>query len=445
MRKKFISFLRKIKAFKSKLGNLVHGFTLIELLIGVVIAVLVILPLTQFMIDVLNSDYKEQAKTNSLQELQLALDYISQDIEQAVYIYNADGLYGNVSGTNTSGTTTTYNYNGIYGNGTTPQIPYDKSGTLDSTMTPILAFWKRYFYYDTNKLPSPYYSSSTPTVGCLPNSGYDSTSSQSLLTNGCSHQNYSVYSLVVYYLIKYTNPSTTTSSLYNQNTFQIARWELRDGIHDTNGSYSRNEGTSTSPVTVNYTLLPDPGFIAFNLSASGDLNTQMGSWTVLSSDTNFSSSVYYSQPGSGITSTAGQATNANSKLTNPSYVLIDYIDATPVTTLPVSATSTSLATCSGSTEQKIPRIAAAGTAASGSNPAVNPVSGISSSSIFNTDSFYACVDSSNYTARVYIRGNALARLASNSITTNTSNVAQYAAYFPTTSIEVKARGFLGVQ
>jgi len=38
------------------------------------------------MLNIMDSERKEQAKTTSEQELQSALDYIAGDLEQAVYI-----------------------------------------------------------------------------------------------------------------------------------------------------------------------------------------------------------------------------------------------------------------------------------------------------------------------------------------------------------------------
>jgi len=60
---------------------------------------LVLTPLLTFMLNIMDSERKEQAKTTSEQELQSALDYIAGDLEQAVYIYDDDGLIRNNSAT----------------------------------------------------------------------------------------------------------------------------------------------------------------------------------------------------------------------------------------------------------------------------------------------------------------------------------------------------------
>jgi len=76
-----------------------HGFTLVELLIGLVMAFLVLTPLFGLMISIMNTDEKEQAKTTSEQELQTAIDFITRDLQQAVYIYDSQGVTNNYSAT----------------------------------------------------------------------------------------------------------------------------------------------------------------------------------------------------------------------------------------------------------------------------------------------------------------------------------------------------------
>ncbi|AFY50934.1 hypothetical protein Nos7524_5210 [Nostoc sp. PCC 7524] len=83
-----LSHQLKISKVKQKTG----GFTLIELLVGLLLAFLVITPLMGFMISIMENDRKEQAKTNTEQEIKAALDYISRDLQQAVYIYDSEGI-----------------------------------------------------------------------------------------------------------------------------------------------------------------------------------------------------------------------------------------------------------------------------------------------------------------------------------------------------------------
>jgi type II secretory pathway pseudopilin PulG len=188
-----------------------HGFTLAELLIGLVMAFLVLTPLFGLMISIMNTDEKEQAKTTSEQELQTAIDFITRDLQQAVYIYDYQGV--------------TNNYNTIAAN----------SGIKDSLPTvtggvPILVFWKQELV--SNVIP----------------------------TTGSKKDDASVYSLVAYYLIN--SPSTIWS-----NTARIARWQIKDGVRspsDTSG-VTCNPSYNTSIRFVDADNCPSPGFQPFDL------------------------------------------------------------------------------------------------------------------------------------------------------------------------------------
>jgi type II secretory pathway pseudopilin PulG len=185
-----------------------HGFTLVELLIGLVMAFLVLTPLFGLMISIMNTDEKEQAKTTSEQELQTAIDFITRDLQQAVYIYNSQGV--------------TNNYNTIAAN----------SGIKDSLPTvtdgvPILVFWKQELV--SNVIP----------------------------TTGTKKDDASIYSLVAYYLIN--SPSTIWS-----NTARIARWQIKDGVR----SPSDTSGVTCNPsynTSIKFVTCPSPGFKPFDL------------------------------------------------------------------------------------------------------------------------------------------------------------------------------------
>jgi type II secretory pathway pseudopilin PulG len=201
-----------------------HGFTLVELLIGLVMAFLVLTPLFGLMISIMNTDEKEQAKTTSEQELQTAIDFITRDLQQAVYIYDSQGVTNNYSATAAN-------------SGIRDSLPTVAGGV------PILVFWKQEVV-----------SNVIPTTG--PN------------------DDASVYSLVAYYLIN--SPSTIWS-----NTARIARWQIKDGVRspsDTSG-VTCNPSYNTSIRFVDADNCPSPGFQPFNLDIStGDLIQKMNQW-----------------------------------------------------------------------------------------------------------------------------------------------------------------------
>ena len=307
------------------------GFTLIELLVAMIIATLVITPLLGFMVNILNSDRIEQAKATSEAEIQTAIDYIAQDLEQAVYIYNASGIE------NASTATPPGIKNQIppYTNATAPGC-----GTSTPNCFPVLVFWKR----ETVKNILPIATTATPPPK-------DDTF---------------VYSLVAYYLVK--DPGGIWS-----NTARIARFQIKAGVVDPNNP-TNADGTTKYVDTAHE---PSKGYKEFDLTNAGStLGDKMNLWT-----------------------------KTTTPYTDKALTLIDYVDQ--------STADSPIQNCPAD----MPRVP----------------------SNTNIRGFYACVNSSNTLAQVYIRGNALAR------TSNTNSYsASNSAYFPTASVQVKGRGFLGV-
>ena len=160
------------------------GFTMIELLVATVITTIIIVPMLTFVVDILNRDVREQAKTNSEQELQAAVDYIAQDMSQAFYIYSESGV-------NT--------------------IKAELPDSDDDTKTPILVFWKREFLPDALE----------PSGGICDSSSCNDTF---------------VLSLVAYYLID-DNNDTWCQPSGDTCPKRIARFKIRDGVKDTEGNY----------------------------------------------------------------------------------------------------------------------------------------------------------------------------------------------------------------
>lgn len=197
---KFILTIR-LKSFKTKTD--ISGFTLIELLVAMVMAVLIITPLMTFMIDILQTDRKEAAKVDTEQEMQTAYDYIARDLQQALYIYDADGI--------TRRNTTTPASSGIM-----DQIPPEKPApgcNSIATCQPVLVFWKREF-----RPGSVGVSSTTDTNR---NDGF-------------------AYSLVAYYLI--TNPANATNSIWSPSA-RIGRFQIKGPINIANASTTGDDAT----------------------------------------------------------------------------------------------------------------------------------------------------------------------------------------------------------
>ncbi|MEH2437727.1 MAG: hormogonium polysaccharide secretion pseudopilin HpsC [Nostoc sp.] len=234
--KNALKFLLSIQLKHSKFVQQVNGFTLIELLVALLLAFLVLTPLLGFMVNILSTDQKEQAKANSEQEIQTAVDYIANDLQQAVYIYDKTALTTNSNSVATS-------------SGIQDQIPPVAAGvcTSSSTCQPILVFWKRRFFSGAITL------SSSTTANKI-----DDTF---------------VYSLVAYYLIK--DSSTTWS-----NAARIARFEISDGVLAASGTTGNCTGYPNDTY-IDTSHCPDTGFQRFNLNLPGaaGLTPKMNSWT----------------------------------------------------------------------------------------------------------------------------------------------------------------------
>ena len=207
-----ITWLKRSSKKVCKIG----GFTLIELLVAIIVAALIISPLLGFMVNILETDNKEQAKGNSEQELQAAIDFIARDLQQSVYIYDQDGV-AQISG----------------------EIP------SSADQTPVLVFWKRKLLEDSIPIGT-------------------TTASQCLnmpATSECDDA--FVYSLVAYYLIIDNN--TTWS-----DTARIGRFEIQDGV--------RNPATGNYVDENDSTIGRDDGFQLFDLDQGGSLSEKMNLW-----------------------------------------------------------------------------------------------------------------------------------------------------------------------
>jgi type II secretory pathway pseudopilin PulG len=167
------------------------GMTLVELLVGAIMAFLILTPMLAFVVDMLNTDRREQVKSNTEQDLQAAVDFIAQDLSQALYIYDNAGITSLKR---------------------PPQLPNVPNGS------PILVFWKRQL--QQNALPL------NPTAKDTPNP-------TDCINPGTPCNDAYVLSLVAYYQINENDPA----SIWCQPSgtpcpTRIVRYQIRDGLKD---------------------------------------------------------------------------------------------------------------------------------------------------------------------------------------------------------------------
>jgi len=198
-------FILNILSKHPQRGKRAKGFTLIELLVAMILTALIITPLLGFAVSIMTTDRQEQAKVASQQEIQAALDYMAQDMQQAIYIYDAQGLSAD---------------------GILNQIPPLEATTgcnNANECTPVLAFWKRK-YLDKDDV-----------INGVRIGEIDDKSKGS---------DRFVYALVVYYLIK--DGQATWSPVA-----RIGRFEIRGGITGATTSLPASAGFADFPEVIN--------------------------------------------------------------------------------------------------------------------------------------------------------------------------------------------------
>ena len=411
----------------------VRGFTLIELLVSMLIATVIISTLLAFTVNIMETDRREQAKVESQSDIQAALNYISDDLQEAVYIYNADSL-NTVSAVGNTNTTS----------GIKDQLPQVTDNSIFANSTPVLVFWKRKYYNPTDTVNVG--GGVTKQVGCLAY-GTSTTSTGCYDANGnpIGSGQYA-YSLVAYYLI-YDNASGANPTW--SNAARLGRWELNDGIRSTcQADYITTPTACSDPKPiarvdftppgaiagssmVNYWTAPDQGFTPFS-SQGGTVDSLMNQWT---------------------------KAPAGYLATNTPTVLMDFLDDSPYSTdqddgipsnapvgnapvdIPIRANVAG--TPSTNPDCYIENVGTGGASSSASQRIPATFSTASSNPAQNISSFYVCVNSSQNVARIYLRGNALARLRLNqTVSQRLSSVSSstLSSFFSTGNIRAYGNG-----
>ncbi|NJR49725.1 MAG: prepilin-type N-terminal cleavage/methylation domain-containing protein [Leptolyngbyaceae cyanobacterium CSU_1_3] len=114
------------------------GFTLVELLVALFIGGVIVTLLLFTVVQLLQTNQREAARSDTQREMQMALDYISRDLREAVYVYDANCL------------ATPTNFNPATLNtcpGLLPYLPADIATNAENL--PVLAFWR------VDALPQP--------------------------------------------------------------------------------------------------------------------------------------------------------------------------------------------------------------------------------------------------------------------------------------------------
>ncbi len=108
------------------------GFTLLELLVSIIIGGIITLLLLSLVVQLTQSNQDDAARSQVQQDMQTAMDYITQDLREAVFVYNGQCLQGTAA-------PATQDDVGTRCPGVVNHIPTFMS---DNGRVPVLAFWR---------------------------------------------------------------------------------------------------------------------------------------------------------------------------------------------------------------------------------------------------------------------------------------------------------------
>jgi prepilin-type N-terminal cleavage/methylation domain-containing protein len=186
--------LNRLASRRRRRGKTTRGFTLVELLVTVILGGLMIALLMGLVVELLTTDAREIARTETQQEMQMALDYISRDIREAIYVYDGACLAGtDVTGKTENAST---RCKGLFRS----YIP------ATANRVPVLAFWR----LDDN-----------PEELCL--NGQTGNTNDPNTPNCLAARN---YSLVVYFLTKNqrNDPTNPWKGLARIERYQYSKY-----------------------------------------------------------------------------------------------------------------------------------------------------------------------------------------------------------------------------
>jgi len=198
-----------------------QGFTVIELLIGAFIGFMALSGLLYLMTQVLQTEQRDVARTETQQEMSLALNFIREELQEAIYVYPGGCLNTLVSADCPARTTT---LNAGLG------LPDGNNSNI-----PVLAFWKYEALPYTTSDPIP-----NPNCATVPASAVGECTTANVARNALT---------LVLYTLRRNNDGTQW-----QGPARLVRYQLR-----------KYASLSTAPaMSTNYANDPtDPNFLTW--------------------------------------------------------------------------------------------------------------------------------------------------------------------------------------
>lgn len=115
------------KTFLKSRHHSTQGFTLLELLVVTAIAGGIVAGLTYIVVQMMTADQREASRSETQREMQLALDYISAELREAIYVYPGEYLECTQSPSKAA----------------CESITQFLPASVSQNSVPVLAFWKQ--------------------------------------------------------------------------------------------------------------------------------------------------------------------------------------------------------------------------------------------------------------------------------------------------------------
>jgi prepilin-type N-terminal cleavage/methylation domain-containing protein len=186
------------------------GFTLIELLVSMVIGTIITAALLSLVVDLNNTNQKDTSRSETQRDMQLAMNYITQDLREAVYVYDGECLQG-------AGTMNAANF-ATSCPGVVNYIPAKMSANnADGQYIPALAFWR------ADPLPDPVQQQCrTAAQNSQTNPNSTTNPLNTLIRQGVPCVSSKTYTLVVYAIV---DPTTNAGSPW-QGRARLVRYQF---------------------------------------------------------------------------------------------------------------------------------------------------------------------------------------------------------------------------
>lgn len=221
-----VRFLANLKrrwlAHRKRRPHLVAGFTLLELLVSMVIATIITIGLLSLVVELTDANQKDAARTETQRDMQMALNYIAQDLREAVFVYDGDCMRGYLTITNPA----------QFANacpGLANHIPavMTSANTNGASYTPVLAFWR------TDLLPADLQAACRAAATALASSTPASVQGVPCISGRS-------YTLVVYGIAREVNPAAANRTW--QGRARLVRYQLAQFTADPNDGATQNVG-----------------------------------------------------------------------------------------------------------------------------------------------------------------------------------------------------------